>query len=45
MLELSHEGPEDRPEIEAIVKKVREKQYGFRALVHEIVQSKLFQYK
>jgi hypothetical protein len=35
----------DRPEIEAIVKKIREKNYGFRTLVHEIVQSKLFQNK
>jgi mono/diheme cytochrome c family protein len=35
----------DRPEIEGIVKKVREKNYGFRTLVHEIVQSKLFQTK
>ena len=35
----------DRGEIEAIVKKTREKQYGLRTLVHEIVQSKLFQQK
>src|SRR5439155_18511174 len=33
----------DQPEIEAIVRKIREKDYGFRTLVHEIVQSKLFQ--
>ena len=35
----------DRPEIDAIVAKVREKKYGFRTLVHEIVQSKVFQQK
>jgi len=35
----------DKAEIEAIVKKDREKNYGFRALVHEIVQSRLFQTK
>jgi metal-responsive CopG/Arc/MetJ family transcriptional regulator len=29
----------------AIVKKDREKSYGFRTLVHEIVQSRLFQTK
>ena len=27
------------------VKKARQKDYGFRSLVHEIVQSKLFQTK
>jgi hypothetical protein len=32
-------------EIEAIVSKVRDKKYGLRSLVHEIVQSKLFQNK
>jgi mono/diheme cytochrome c family protein len=35
----------DQPEIEAIVKKIREKNYGFRTLVHEVVQSKPFQNK
>jgi hypothetical protein len=35
----------DRAEIEAIVRKVRDKKYGFRTLVHEIVQSRLFQNK
>ncbi len=35
----------DKAEIEAIVKKDREKNYGFRTLVHEIVQSKMFQTK
>ena len=35
----------DRAEIEAIVKKDRQKSYGFRTLIHEIVQSKGFQNK
>jgi hypothetical protein len=35
----------DKPEIEAIVRKISDKNYGFRTLVHEIVQSKLFQNK
>lgn len=35
----------DKPEIESIVKQVREKDYGFRTLVHAIVQSKMFQMK
>ena len=35
----------DKSEIEAIIRKVREKNYGFRTLVHEIVQSKVFQFK
>ena len=35
----------DKPEIEGIVRKVREKNYGFRTLVHEIVQSRVFQNK
>lgn len=35
----------DRPEIEAIVDKVRGKNYGLRSLVHEAVQSQLFQHK
>jgi hypothetical protein len=35
----------DRPEIEAIVHATQPKDYGFRTLVHEIVQSKLFQQK
>ena len=33
----------DRPEIDAIVVRVRSKDYGLRTLVQEIVQSKLFQ--
>lgn len=35
----------DEPEIESIVGKVREEDYGFRSLVHEIVQSAMFQSK
>ncbi len=35
----------DRPEIEAIVRAVQPKGYGFRSLIHEIVQSPLFQQK
>jgi len=35
----------DKPEIEAIVRRFREKNYGLRTLIHEIVQSKLFQTK
>jgi hypothetical protein len=35
----------DEPELEPIVRRVREKKYGLRTLVHEIVQSKLFQTK
>jgi Protein of unknown function (DUF1592)/Protein of unknown function (DUF1588)/Protein of unknown function (DUF1585) len=37
--------PADKAGIDAIVRKVREKKYGFRTLVHEVVQSKLFQNK
>jgi hypothetical protein len=35
----------DKAEIESIVKAVRSKEYGFRALIHEVVQSRLFQSK
>ncbi|MCI0681074.1 MAG: DUF1592 domain-containing protein [Gemmataceae bacterium] len=35
----------DQPEIDAIVARVREKSYGLRTLVHEVVQSPLFQNK
>jgi len=35
----------DQPEIDAIVRTVRDKQYGLRSLVHAVVQSKLFQHK
>lgn len=38
-------GKSDRPEIEAIVARIRGKDYGLRTLVHEVVQSKIFQYK
>jgi hypothetical protein len=37
--------PADRLEIDVIVGRVREKNYGLRALLHEIVQSRLFQEK
>ncbi len=37
--------PADKPEIEAIVAKTATKNYGLRTLVHEIVQSKMFQNK
>ena len=35
----------DQPEIEAIVRTIRDKNYGVRTLVHEIVQSRLFLHK
>ncbi|MBY0524335.1 MAG: DUF1592 domain-containing protein [Gemmataceae bacterium] len=35
----------DKPEIEAIVAALREKQYGFRTLVHQVVQSTSFRQK
>jgi mono/diheme cytochrome c family protein len=35
----------DKEKVDAILEKVRGKKYGFRTLVHEIVQSDLFQYK
>jgi hypothetical protein len=35
----------DRAEIDAIVGKVRDREYGFRSLVHEVVRSKVFQTK
>jgi hypothetical protein len=35
----------DREEIETIVGRVREKSYGLRSLIHEIVQSRVFQSK
>jgi len=37
--------PGDQAEIEAIVGRIRERNYGLRSLVHEIVASKLFQQK
>jgi len=35
----------EKPEIEAIVRKIRDKNFGLRTLLHEIVQSKPFQHK
>jgi hypothetical protein len=35
----------DKTEIEAIIRKARDRDYGLRALVHEIVESKAFQNK
>ncbi len=35
----------DKPEIETIVRHLRDQQYGFKALIHEIVQSPMFQSK
>jgi len=35
----------DKPEVEAVVQKARDKNYGFRTLIHEVVQSKVFQTK
>jgi hypothetical protein len=35
----------DRPKVEAIVESVRGKDYGFRSLVHEVVQSEVFRHK
>ena len=35
----------DKPHIETIVGRLRDKNYGFKALIHEIVQSPLFQSK
>lgn len=37
--------PGDQPEIDAIVARVRDQNYGFRSLIHEVVRSKLFQNK
>jgi mono/diheme cytochrome c family protein len=37
--------PADRPDVEAIIGKVRDKNYGLRTLVQEIVQSKPFRNK
>ena len=35
----------DQPEIETIVRHVRDQKYGFKSLIHEIVQSPMFQSK
>lgn len=37
--------PEEQLRIEAIVARVREQNYGFRALIHAVVQDALFQTK
>jgi hypothetical protein len=37
--------PADKPEIEAIIQKIRARNYGFRTLIHEMVQSKMFRNK
>ncbi len=37
--------PTDKPHIDLVVQRVREKSYGFKSLIHEIVQSELFQSK
>ncbi len=37
--------PADQPQIDAIVDKVRQKNYGVRSLIHAIVASDLFQFK
>jgi len=40
-----HPASADQPRIEAIVAAVRDQNYGFRSLIHEIVQSELFRTK
>jgi hypothetical protein len=35
----------DSPEIERIVGRIRDGKYGLRSLVHEVVQSEIFQHK
>ena len=35
----------DKPEIETIISRARDKNYGFKSLIHEIVQSAMFQSK
>jgi hypothetical protein len=37
--------PADHDEVEALIARIREKDYGLRTLVHEIVQSRLFREK
>ena len=41
----AHPSASDKNEVEAITRKTREKNHGLRSLVHEIVQSRLFQEK
>ncbi len=35
----------DKPEIESIVTQLRTQNYGFKSLIHQVVQSPLFQNK
>jgi cytochrome c5 len=35
----------DRPKIEAVARNIRDKNYGFRSLIHEVVQSEAFRSK
>ena len=35
----------DKPQIDTIVSNIRDNNYGFKALIHEVVQSALFQSK
>ena len=35
----------DQPEIDSIVSRIRDNNYGLRSLVHEVVQSRVFQHK
>jgi hypothetical protein len=37
--------PADQPQIDQIVDRIRDRNYGFRSLVHEVVQSPVFQHK
>ncbi len=37
--------PLDDPEIESIIARIRDRDYGFRSLIHEVVQSELFRSK
>jgi hypothetical protein len=38
-------GKSDKAQVKAIVAKVREKNYGFKSLIHEVVESPMFQSK
>ena len=35
----------DKPDVEAIVRNVRDRNYGFKSLIHEVIQSPVFQAK
>lgn len=37
--------PTDKPQIETIIRRARDNEYGFRSLIHAVVQSLLFQSK